>query len=79
MFSECEGENGVVFIGTAQHNTNKLGMVCGKYNNNKLEYRELNCGFKNTDCEKNWVFLKSQCTFYSAQKNVHTVYWRYSS
>lgn len=51
----------IKFIGTGYHLNNKIGIVIGDYNltKNKLEYNEYTQSFKQTDCEKNWVFFKS--------------------
>ncbi len=51
----------IKFIGTGFHLNNKIGIVIGDYNltKNKLEYNEYTQSFKQTDCEKNWVFFKS--------------------
>jgi len=53
--------NNTKFIGTGFHKNNTLGIVIGDYNTNKntLEYEEYNQTFKQTNCEKNWVFYNS--------------------
>ena len=49
----------IKFIGTGYHANNTLGISSGIYNtdNYKLEVNELKQTFKNTSCEKNWVFI----------------------
>ena len=51
--------NQLLFIGTALHKNNKLGIVMGKYDINKLflERYDITTNFNNNDCEKNWVFV----------------------
>ena len=53
--------NNIKFIGTGFHKNNKIGIVIGDYdiNKNKLEYEEYTQTFKDTQCEKNWVFYNS--------------------
>jgi tetratricopeptide (TPR) repeat protein len=50
----------VLFIGTGYHSNNKLGIVSGLYDvdNKKLNGNELQQYFKDTQCEKNWVFAE---------------------
>jgi tetratricopeptide (TPR) repeat protein len=47
------------FIGTGYHQNNQIGIVSGNYNidEKKFEINELKQTFKNTGCEKNWVFV----------------------
>jgi tetratricopeptide (TPR) repeat protein len=49
----------LIYIGTGFHKSNKIGIVSGKYNINekRLEIKELQQNFKDTICEKNWVFV----------------------
>ena len=51
--------NKLKFIGTGYHQNNKLGIVSGEYNIDLMlfEVNELKQIFKNTDCEKNWIFV----------------------
>lgn len=51
--------NKLLYVGTGYHKDNKLGIVSGIYDvsNNNFEINELKQNFKNTDCEKNWVFV----------------------
>jgi tetratricopeptide (TPR) repeat protein len=46
------------FIGTGFHKNERIGVVIGKYDlqSQVLEYEEYTPSFKQTDCEKNWVF-----------------------
>ena len=55
-----EHDDGLVFIGTGFHKNNKIGIVYGKYDptKNELQPKEVTQKFKNTDCEKNWVYFK---------------------
>jgi tetratricopeptide (TPR) repeat protein len=50
----------LLFIGTHFNEQNKIGICYGKYNTeqNELVPIELNQQFKNTTCEKNWVFTE---------------------
>lgn len=61
--------NKLIYLGTGFHSDNKLGVVSGDYDieNNKLEICELKQNFKNTSCEKNWVFI-------DYKNNIHIVY-----
>jgi tetratricopeptide (TPR) repeat protein len=47
------------FIGTGYHTNKQIGIVSGDYNtdNHKLVTNELKQTFKNSGCEKNWVFV----------------------
>lgn len=49
----------LLYIGTGYHSNNKLGIVTGKYDIDecKIVGNEITQNFKNTDCEKNWVFV----------------------
>lgn len=51
--------NKLLYIGTGYHLNNQIGIVSGVYDNNnyKFETNELKQNFKNTSCEKNWVFV----------------------
>lgn len=49
----------IYFTGTGLHNSGKIGVVFGVYNNNaNLISYELNSP-RNNDCEKNWVFVQN--------------------
>jgi tetratricopeptide (TPR) repeat protein len=50
----------LLFIGTGYHSNNKIGIVSGLYDveNKKLDGNELKQNFKDTQCEKNWVFVE---------------------
>ena len=50
------------YIGTGFHNNNKIGIVYGDYT--QLNSIELKQNFKQTDCEKNWVFANSEYIIY---------------
>lgn len=56
--------NSLKFIGTGYHQNNSLGIVIGDYDLNKkrLEYDEYTQSFKQSNCEKNWVFYKASVT-----------------
>jgi len=51
----------ILFIGTQGDKNNKIGIVFGNYNfqlnNNKLNEKKIVQHFKNTNCEKNWIFV----------------------
>lgn len=49
----------LMYIGTGYHQNNTIGIVSGDYdlNSKKLEVNELKQNFKNSGCEKNWVFV----------------------
>ena len=49
----------LIYIGTGYHSNNQIGIVSGNYDNinKKFEINELKQNFKNTSCEKNWVFV----------------------
>ena len=54
-------KNDIIFTSTILNSKNKIGIAIGKYmslENNELLYNEFFQTFKNTDCEKNWVFVK---------------------
>jgi hypothetical protein len=50
--------NDLYFTGTGFHKNERIGVVIGKYEleSQVLEYEEYTPSFKETDCEKNWVF-----------------------
>lgn len=53
-----ESEKAICYIGTSTHDTNDISIVSGKYENNILS--DISCctqNFKQTNCEKNWVFF----------------------
>ena len=49
----------LTYIGTGYHSNNQIGIVSGNYDTveNKFQINELKQQFKNTVCEKNWVFV----------------------
>jgi glycosyltransferase involved in cell wall biosynthesis len=49
----------LIYIGTGYHSNNKIGIVSGDYDviENKFQINELKQNFKNTGCEKNWIFV----------------------
>ena len=55
-----EETNQILFIGQTHHTNNKFGIVSDVYDFNRdlLELTEYNQTFANTECEKNWVFVK---------------------
>ena len=58
IFNSSSSSTNIKFIGTGYHKNNYIGIVEGEYNVDKsiLEFKEIICGFKNSICEKNWVF-----------------------
>lgn len=58
IFQDVES-NDILFIGTGQHDDGSIGVVYGKYNieNPILKPIEIKQKFKQTECEKNWVFV----------------------
>ena len=56
--------NKLKFIGTGFHQNNTLGIVMGDYNlnNSILNYTEYTQSFKESHCEKNWVFFNDKNT-----------------
>jgi len=55
--------NNIKFIGTGYHKNETIGIVEGEYNNiNNIT--ELKQDFKNTSCEKNWVYIDSNRIIY---------------
>jgi tetratricopeptide (TPR) repeat protein len=52
-------KNKLLYIGTGYHSNNQIGIVSGEYNLNqkKFEINELKQSFKETSCEKNWIFV----------------------
>ena len=54
-------EDELLFIGTGYHSSDIIGVVTGKYEpfkeNNCLQSIEITQDFKETECEKNWVFV----------------------
>ncbi len=64
IFYDTNRKTNIKFIGTGFHKNNKLGIVIGDYNvnKNKLEYEEYTQTFKETQCEKNWVFYQDTNT-----------------
>jgi hypothetical protein len=59
IFNDIES-NELLFMGTGYHENNKIGIVNGKYDTDlmKLNEIEIKPNFKNSDCEKNWVFVE---------------------
>ena len=49
----------IIYIGTGYHDNNQIGIVSGDYDINeyKFQINELKQHFKNTSCEKNWIFM----------------------
>jgi len=66
-----EGENKISTIGNGFHKNETIGVVVGDFETNKevLEFQEI-ASFKETSCEKNWVYV-----FY--QGSNHIVYHWY--
>jgi tetratricopeptide (TPR) repeat protein len=52
-------KNDLMYIGTGYHSNNKIGIVSGKYDTTSKSFQinELKQTFKDTNCEKNWVFV----------------------
>jgi tetratricopeptide (TPR) repeat protein len=59
IFTDIETDK-ILFIGTGYHLNNTIGIVIGEYNieNDELISREIKQNFKNSTCEKNWVFFE---------------------
>ena len=51
--------NELIFIGTGYHQNNTIGIVAGKYDceNATIAFSEISATFKNSSCEKNWVYV----------------------
>ena len=49
----------LMYIGTGYHSNNQIGIVSGKYDQTDKEFQinELKQNFKQTSCEKNWIFV----------------------
>jgi len=58
LFTDIE-TNKLLFIGTGYHSNNKIGIVVGEYDilNDEIVSREIKPSFKDSTCEKNWVFF----------------------
>jgi len=52
-------ENEIYFSGISMHRNQKIGVSLGKYeiNNNIIKAKEYEQKFKETNCEKNWMFV----------------------
>lgn len=61
--------NQLIFVGTGFLQNNKIGIVKGIYDVNKeiLVHDELKCGFSESECEKNWVYV-------DFKKSTHMIY-----
>lgn len=68
IFNDIE-TNKFLFIGTGYHSNNTLGIVVGNYDitSNQLVSREIKPSFKESSCEKNWVF-------FNYNKATHLIY-----
>jgi tetratricopeptide (TPR) repeat protein len=57
FYDRCNDK--IIYIGTGYHQTNNIGIVSGEYDLDakKLQVNELKQHFKQSDCEKNWVFV----------------------
>lgn len=68
IFNDIE-TNELLFIGTGFHQSNKIGIVTGKYDieNCSMDYDEIHANFNNSSCEKNWVFI-------NYKESTHIVY-----
>jgi tetratricopeptide (TPR) repeat protein len=55
-----DSNNELLFMGTGLHENNNLGIMQGKYNTDDfiLRANEIKCTFKDSGCEKNWVFFE---------------------
>ena len=68
IFNDIETQK-MLFIGSGFHQNNKIGIVTGCYDieTNCLNCSEITPNFKNSDCEKNWVFVEYK-------KSTHVIY-----
>jgi tetratricopeptide (TPR) repeat protein len=68
IFDDIETHK-MLFIGSGFHQNNKIGIVTGCYDSetNCLNCSEITPNFKNSDCEKNWVFVEYK-------KSTHVIY-----
>lgn len=68
IFTQVENQN-VVYLGTGLHQNGNIGIVTGMYDKNAqtMTPTELTCSFKNSTCEKNWVFV-------NCDESTHIVY-----
>ena len=59
----------IIFTGTGLHENGNIGIMNGDYNLNQqyLYAKELNCTFKKSEVEKNWVFV-------DYKKETHMIY-----
>ena len=64
-----DNTNDLLFIGSAYHKNNNIGIVNGNYNlnNTQLIHNEITPKFCNSTCEKNWVYVEYQ-------KSTHIIY-----
>jgi tetratricopeptide (TPR) repeat protein len=56
-------KNIIKFIGTGYHKNNTIGIVSGYYNNGSTDVNELKQTFKETVCEKNWVYIDDKIIY----------------
>jgi len=68
IFKDNE-KNQILFTGTGLHENGNIGIMIGNYNTDcsTLNANELKCSFRNSDCEKNWVFV-------DYKKETHMIY-----
>jgi len=57
---KSDTEDKLIYLGTSQHIDGKIGMLMGDYDTtaNCLVSKEIKCGFNESWCEKNWVYVK---------------------
>lgn len=72
--------NSLKFIGTGYHKNNSLGIVIGDYdlNKNQLDYDEYTQSFKQSNCEKNWVFYKALALDSTSDKDELNIVYNWS-
>jgi predicted GH43/DUF377 family glycosyl hydrolase len=57
---KSDTEDKLIYLGTSQHDDGKIGMLMGDYDTTKdcITSKEIKCGFNESWCEKNWVYVK---------------------
>jgi predicted GH43/DUF377 family glycosyl hydrolase len=57
---KSDTEDKLIYLGTSQHDDGKIGMLMGDYDTSAthLVSKEIKCGFNESWCEKNWVYVK---------------------
>jgi tetratricopeptide (TPR) repeat protein len=60
IFTDDEDEEKLIYMGTSQHKSGKIGMLTGVYDSDArvIESSEIVPSFSDSYCEKNWVHFK---------------------